>query len=67
MRMRRRDKIFEEYPDVVSVGQMCVMLGGIGKRTAYSLLKAGAIRYVKVGRSFKIPKTSVVEFMVGNE
>ena len=37
--MRRRDKIFEEYPDVVSVDQMCVMLGGIGKRTAYSLLK----------------------------
>ena len=65
--MRRRDKIFEEYPDLVSVGQMCVMLGGIGKRTAYSLLKDGAIRYVKVGRSFKIPKTSVVEFMVGKE
>ena len=34
--MRRRDKIFEEYPDVVSVEQMCVMLGGIGKRTAYA-------------------------------
>ena len=65
--MRRRDKIFEEYPDVVSVEQMCVMLGGIGKRTAYRLLKDGAIRYVKVGRSFKIPKTSVVEFMVGKE
>ena len=65
--MRWRERIFEEYPDVVSVEQMCAMLGGIGKRTAYSLLKDGAIRYVKVGRSFKIPKTSVVEFLMGKE
>jgi len=57
--------MFCEYPDVVNVKQMCVMLGGIGMKTAYSLLQNGDIRYIKIGKSFKIPKVSIVEYLLG--
>ena len=43
MAQKRREKIFSEYPDVVSVKQMCVMLGGISMKTAYKLLECGDI------------------------
>ncbi len=65
MMAKKRDRLFSNYPDVVSVEQLCVMLGGIGKKTAYGLLKDGTIRHVKIGRSFKIPKISVIEYLVG--
>ena len=51
---KRKERLFSEYPDVVGVEQMCVMLGGIGKRTAYELLRSGEIRSLKIGKSFKI-------------
>lgn len=36
--------LFCDYPDVVTVEQMCEMLGGISTKTAYRLLKAGTIK-----------------------
>lgn len=67
MRKQPRDRIFSEYPDVVSVKQMCVMLGGIGMKTAYGLLQTGEVRHIKIGKSFKIPKISIVEYLLGAE
>lgn len=52
------------YPDVVNVEQLCTMLGGIGRKTAYGLLKGGSIRYLKIGKSFKIPKVAVIEYLI---
>lgn len=63
MPLKCRDRLFANYPDVVNVDQMCVMLGGIGKKTAYELLKRGTIHYVKIGKSFKIPKIYVIEYL----
>jgi len=60
-----RERMFSEYPDVVNVKQMCLMLGGIGMKTAYSLLQNGDIRYIKIGKSFKIPKVSIIEYLLG--
>ena len=57
--------LFTDYPDVVNVEQMCEMLGGIGMKTAYGLLQNGEIRYIKIGKSFKIPKVSIVEYLLG--
>ena len=65
MKAARKGMLFADYPDVVNVEQLCVMLGGIGKRAAYGLLKDGKIRYVKVGKSFKIPKTSIINYLLG--
>lgn len=62
----KRGSIFAEYPDVVNVEQMCSMLGGIGKKTAYDLLRNGDIRHIKLGKSFKIPKICVIEYLIGD-
>ncbi len=35
----------------------------IGKSTAYNLLKSGKIRSFRIGRNYKIPMKSVLEFV----
>lgn len=65
VKKQTKERMFSEYPDVVNVKQMCEMLGGIGMKTAYSLLQSGEIRYIKIGKSFKIPKVSIVEYLLG--
>lgn len=66
MSKKGRGVIFADYPDVVNVEQMCSMLGGIGKKTAYDLLRNGDIRSIKLGKSFKIPKVCIIEYLVGD-
>lgn len=61
MTLTYQGKLFAEYPDVVSVKQMCIMLGGISMKTAYKLLGNGEIHHLKIGKSFKIPKISRFE------
>ena len=60
-------KMFENYPDVVEVDDLRVMLGGISKRLAYKLLTNQEIRNVKVGRAYKIPKICIIEYLMGDE
>ncbi len=43
------------------------MLGGIGKTTAYELLRGGEIESVKIGRKYLIPKNSVIEYLCGRK
>ena len=65
MTLTYQGKLFAEYPDVVSVKQMCIMLGGISMKTAYKLLGNGEIHHLKIGKSFKIPKICVIEYLLG--
>lgn len=58
-----KERLFEEYPDVVDLKQLCQMLGGVGPKTAYRLLHDGKIRYFRIGKGFKIPKASIVDFI----
>ncbi len=60
-------QMFENYPDVVEVDDLRVMLGGISKKLAYRLLADQEIRCVRVGRSYKIPKICVIEYLMGEE
>lgn len=59
--------MFEKYPDVVEVDDLRVMLGGISKKLAYRLLADQEIKSVRVGRSYKIPKICVIEYLMGEE
>lgn len=65
MSQKRRERLFSEYPDVVTVKQMCTMLGGISQKTAYRILEDGDIRHLKIGKSFKIPKVCIIEYLLG--
>ncbi len=60
-------QMFEKYPDVVEVDDLRMMLGGISKKLAYRLLADREIRAVKVGRTYKIPKICVIEYLMGEE
>lgn len=55
--------MFRDYPDVVTVEQMCEMLGGISTKTGYRLLKNGTIKSFLVGRRYRIPKLYIFEYL----
>ena len=58
-------QIFPEYPDVVTVSQLSVMLK-TSTKTVYKLLHDNEIEHFKVGRTFKIPKINVLKYMAVN-
>ena len=55
--------MFRDYPDVVTVEQMCEMLGGISTKTGYRLLKSGAIKSLTIGNRYRIPKIHILEYL----
>lgn len=64
--MKEKNKgntIFENYPDVIGVQQLMEMLQ-IGQVLAYKLVKSGELQSRKIGREYKIPKQSVVEYIL---
>ena len=63
----KKVSMFENYPDVVEVEDLRKMLGGISRKLAYRLLDDDEIRSVKVGRTYKIPKACVIEYLLGEE
>ena len=60
-------EMFAEYPDVVDVEQLCKMLGGISRKLTYRLLASGELRCVRIGRSYRIPKLCVIEYLTGTD
>ena len=55
--------MFKDYPDVVSVDILQEMLS-ICRKNAYLLVKQNKIHSARVGRSYKIPKLCVVEYLI---
>lgn len=57
--------MFKDYPDVVSIDQLRTMLG-VGKNTAYDLIKKQKIQSIRIGRIHKIPKKNIVKYLRSN-
>ncbi|MFB5677924.1 helix-turn-helix domain-containing protein [Paenibacillus terreus] len=55
--------MFQDYPDVVNVPQLCEMLGGISTKSAYKLLQENKINHFRFGRSYKIPKANIISYL----
>jgi len=53
---------FSKYPDVLDVKQMSEILK-VSTKTCYSILKRGEIIYRKVGREYRIPKSSIKKYL----
>ncbi len=60
--MKNTSKIFANYPDVLTVEDLSKMLG-ISTKTAYKLLKEKKIKFITIGRTYKIPKIYVLEYL----
>lgn len=54
--------MFNDYPDIVSIKQMMVMLN-IGRNTAYNLINTNQIKSIKIGRIHKIPKINIIKYI----
>ena len=55
--------MLNRYNDILTVDELCKVLK-IGKNTAYTLLKSGEIKSVKIGRVYKIPKRNVIAYIL---
>ena len=55
--------MFENYPDVLNVEHLCEILG-IGKKLVYRLLKNNDIEHLQIGRSYRIPKPNLVQYLL---
>ena len=60
--LRTNYTMFATYKDVVNVEQLAEMLG-IGIALAYRLVKQNTIKYIKIGRQYKIPKSNVIAYL----
>ena len=54
--------MFNDYPDVVTVKDLCKMLN-IGRNNAYELVRCGEISSLKIGRQIRISKESIIAFI----
>lgn len=57
--------MFKDYPDVVTVKELQIMLGGISKKLAYHLLRNNIVKSIKIGRQYKIAKADVILYLTG--
>jgi len=48
--------LFNDYPDIVVLPELCIMMGGIGDSTARKLLRGGYIRSFKIRSTYYMPE-----------
>jgi excisionase family DNA binding protein len=53
---------YDAYGDILSVDDVSHLLG-ISRQSVYSLLGEGKLKGFRLGRGYRIAKTSVVEFV----
>ena len=56
-------QMFPGYPDAVSLQQAAEMLG-LNRHTVGELIRSAASFALKIGRTYRIPKLSVIEFLL---
>ena len=64
--MENNYRSFDELPLALRVEDLMPLLG-IGRNTAYELVRSGQIRSIKVGKQIRIPKDALREYLSGKE
>lgn len=57
--------MFSDYGDLLTLEELSTALA-IGKSAAYRLVKENNIKAFRIGRIWKIPKTSVIDYILSN-
>ena len=55
-------ELLEGYPEMLDIRQMAAALG-ICERTCYRLLRQNRLHYLRIGRMYRIPKTSLMTYL----
>ena len=53
---------FENLPVVLQVKDLAEILS-ISQNTAYALVRSGQIRSIRTGRTYRIPKDAIIEYL----
>ena len=59
------EKLFAEYPDVVSLKEFRLMLGGITEKTALKILEQGKLKFFFIRRRHMISKICIIDYLLG--
>lgn len=62
MKQQEKGFLFSDYPDVLSIKDLRQALG-IGRAGAYKLLETGKIQSFKIGNTYKIPKSALINYV----
>lgn len=60
--MENKYRDLHELPVTLRVKDLMPILG-IGRNTAYELIRSGQIRSVRIGRQIRIPRDALLEFL----
>lgn len=60
--MENKYRSFDELPLTLRVEDLMPILG-IGRNTAYELVRSGRIRSIRIGKQLRIPKQALVEYL----
>ena len=62
--MASKYRSYDELPLTLRVEDLMPILG-IGRNTAYELVRSGKIRSIRIGRQLRIPKDALVAYLSG--
>ena len=60
--MENKYRSLDDLPVTLRVEELMPILG-IGRNTAYELIRSGQIRSVRIGRQIRIPRDALLEFL----
>lgn len=60
--MESKYRDLSDLPMTLRVEDLMPLLG-IGRNTAYELIRSGQIRSVRIGRQIRIPRDALLEFL----
>ena len=60
--MARKYRSYDELPLTLRVEDLMPILG-IGRNTAYELVRSGKIRSIRIGRQLRIPKDAIQDYL----
>ena len=53
----------KNYPDVMDIEQMCQILS-VSVKTGYKLIREGKVSALRIGRSFRITKVNIKNYLL---
>lgn len=64
--MENKYRSLDDLPMTLRAEELMPVLG-IGRNTAYELVRSGKLRSIRVGRQVRIPKNALIEFLEDTE
>lgn len=64
--MENKYHSLDDLPMTLRAEELMPILG-VGRNTAYELVRSGRLRSIRVGRQVRIPKNALIEFLENTE